>query len=285
MTGFGQAAGTFEGINWIWELKSVNGRSLDLRFRLPPGFDDIELQLREHLSKNFTRGSISVILNLDRPQRDYDVRINESLVKKIAHVASEANLPAPGLEGLLNLKGVVEVVEAKDSEEFREHLVKALLTGLDDAIGSLKKARQAEGAIIMALFISQIEMVEDIIAQVDTHASRQPQTILKRLKEQMEPLLENTGLDEARLHQEAALIAIRSDIQEEIDRLRAHCDHFRGLMKEGGAIGRRLDFLAQEFNRETNTLCSKAHDKDLTTLGLSLKNVIDQFREQAQNVE
>ena len=285
MTGFGQSHGSFEGVTWSWELKSVNGRSLDLRMRTPQGFDDLEAPLRDIISKNFTRGSINITLNMERPERDFDVRINQKLVNRIAEVAKTAHLQAPGLDGLLSLKGVVEIVEAKDTDGFHAQLREKLLENFRDAAENLRQARLSEGAIIQALFIAQVETIEDIVEKAAAHKSRTTEAIAARLREQIQPLLDAIPLDENRLYQEAALIATRVDIQEEIERLRAHCQQLRALVTEGGALGRRLDFLAQEFNREANTLCSKAHDKDLTALGLSLKNVIDQFREQAQNVE
>lgn len=285
MTGYGRATGSFGGVHWTWELKSVNSRSLDLRFRLPPGMDEQEPLLREMLGKVFQRGAITTSLTLDRPQRAYDVRINEPLLQQITKIAEKAKLSAPSLDALLALKGVVDIVEEPDSEKFQADLNRALFKGLEEAMANLQKARRAEGAIISALFITQVETIEDAVNKADAHPSRQPEKIKARLKEQIQPLLETGAFDEARLHQEAVLLATRVDIREEIDRLRAHIGQFRELIKEGGAVGRRLDFLAQEFNREANTLCSKSHDKDLTALGLSMKNIIDQFREQAQNIE
>ncbi|MES2906120.1 MAG: YicC/YloC family endoribonuclease [Pseudomonadota bacterium] len=285
MTGFGRTAGIFEDAHWTWELKSVNSRSLDLRFRLPQFLDDLEQQLREKLNKVFHRGAINISLNIERPQRNYDVRINEPLLQQITKFAERAKLPAPSLDGLLALKGVVDIVEEPDSEKFQAGLKQAVLKGLDEGVVALQKARRAEGAIISALFITQIESIDDAVEKADALPSRQPEAIKAKLKEQIQPLLENNSFDEARLYQEAMILATRVDIREELDRLRAHTGQFRALMKEGGAVGRRLDFLAQEFNREANTLCSKSHDKDLTALGLSMKNVIDQFREQAQNIE
>jgi uncharacterized protein (TIGR00255 family) len=285
MTGFGRASGTYKGVQWAWELKSVNARSLDLRFRLPAGLDEFETKLREKLGKSFTRGAINASLSLTRPERDYDVRINETLLKQIGQVAQRAHLAMPALDGLLGLKGVLEIIEEDDTLEFKEGLAKAVLEGLDAAIVSLKNVRQGEGAIMSALFIAQIETIEEAVALAAAHPSRKPDTIKARLKEQVQLLLDNGNFDEQRLHQEAVLLATRVDINEEVDRLQAHTAQCRDLLKEGGPIGRRLDFLAQEFNREANTLCSKSHDKDLTAIGLSLKNTIDQFREHAQNIE
>lgn len=285
MTGFGRAAGVFEDVQWAWELKSVNSRSLDLRIRTPQGMDDVEPRIREKLSKVFQRGAISANLTIDRPQRAYDVRINEPLLMQITKVAEKAKLPAPSLDGLLALKGIVEIVEEADSEKFQRDLQQAVLKGLDEAMAHLQKSRRAEGAIISALFISQVETIADAVEKADALPARQPEAIKMKLKEQIQPLLENGSFDDARLYQEAMIIATRVDIREELDRLRAHIGQFRDLVNEGGPVGRRLDFLAQEFNREANTLCSKSHDKDLTALGLSMKNVIDQFREQAQNIE
>jgi uncharacterized protein (TIGR00255 family) len=285
MTGFGRASGAFENVHWTWELKSVNSRNLDLRFRLPAGMDELETKLREKLGKAFSRGAINASLSLTRPERDYDVRINETLLKQIGVVAQKAHLAMPALDGLLGLKGVLEIVEEEDTLQFQESLSKAVLEGLDTAIINLKHVRQAEGAIMSALFIAQIETIEEAVAKAASHPSRKPEAVKARLKEQVQLLLDNSNFDEQRLHQEAVLLATRVDINEEVDRLQAHTAQCRSLLKEGGPIGRRLDFLAQEFNREANTLCSKSHDRDLTTIGLSLKNVIDQFREQAQNIE
>ena len=285
MTGFGRANGAHKGVQWTWELKSVNSRTLDLRFRLPQGMDEMEVKLREKLGKAFSRGAVNASLSITRPERDYDVRINEQLLKQIGLVAQKAHLAMPALDGLLGLKGVLEVVEEQDPQEFQESLSKAVLEGLDVAIVNLKNVRQSEGAILSALFIAQIETIEEAVAKAAAHPSRSPEFIKARLKEQVQLLMDNGNFDETRLHQEAVLLATRVDINEEVDRLQAHTLQCRSLLNEGGPIGRRLDFLAQEFNREANTLCSKSHDKDLTTIGLSLKNTIDQFREQAQNIE
>jgi uncharacterized protein (TIGR00255 family) len=284
MTGFARAGGAYKDAAWTWELKSVNSRSLDLRYRLPPGLDELEAKIREKFSKAFVRGAITASLNITRPERDYDVRINEMLLHQITQVAKKSNLAMPALDGLLGLKGVLEI-EKEDPPAYHAGLIQAALDGLDAAIAGLKNVRQAEGAIISALFIAQLETIENAVAKAAAHPSRAPEKIKARLQEQIAPLLENDGFDPARLHQEAALLATRVDITEEIDRLKAHAKHCRDLLKEGGPVGRRLDFLAQELNREANTLCSKSHDKDLTEIGLSLKNTIDQFREQAQNIE
>ena len=285
MTGFGRASGTFESAQWLWELKSVNSRTLDLRFRLPPGFDDLESRARELLTRFFSRGALSASLTLTRPERDFDVRINETLLNRIIQIAETSKLARPALDGVLGMKGVVEIVERDDSEQFRAGVSASVLAGLETAAHKLQHARHAEGAIIAALFVAQMETIDDFVRQAEAHPSRTPEAIRACLKDQIQPLLEQGAFDETRLYQEAVLLATRADIREELDRLRAHTTQARQLLQEGGPVGRRLDFLAQEFNREANTLCSKAHDKDLTALGLSLKTSIDQFREQAQNIE
>lgn len=292
MTGFARVAGTYGDTHWAWELKSVNGRGFDLRLRAPPGLDGVEAAARECLAKTLARGTVQANLAIERPPRPATIRINEdilsALVKAIETVRAKAgpHVAPATIDGLLAVRGVVEVTESADSDEARLALQAAIIAGFGEATQALVATRQLEGQNIAKIVGHQIAGISELVERAERVVSRQPAALRARLEEHVKALLDNSAnLDPDRLHQEAMILAMRADVREELDRLKAHIDHASRLVKEGGAVGRKLDFLAQEFNREANTLCSKSGDKELTEIGLSLKTIIDQLREQVQNIE
>ncbi len=289
MTGFAREAGSTGPYSWAWEVKSVNGRGLDIRLRTPPGFDAIGEEARQALGRALSRGQCQLSLSLTRVAGGQRIKVNQealaSLLDAVAALPPREGIGPATLDGLLNARGVVEVEETEGEAELA-----ALQTDLRAAIAplteALVEARRSEGRVLRQLLEGQIDTMEALVNDAAASPARSPEAIRARLQAQIEALLETkAGFDPDRLHQEAVLIATRADIREEIDRLAAHIDSARALLREGGACGRRLDFLAQEFGREANTLCSKANDVSLSRIGLELKAVVDQFREQVQNVE
>jgi uncharacterized protein (TIGR00255 family) len=290
MTGFARATGHDEGLSWAWEVKSVNGRSLDVRFRLPPGFDRLEVPARAAISKRFARGSLTASLQLSRFGSGAAWRINRELIGQLLSLhedfAGRIASGAPRLDTLLTVRGVVEQIEEAESEEAAERRIAEIMKCLEQALAALKRTRESEGARIAQLLADQLVEIARLTVEAEELAVLKPDAIRARLKEEVTALLSiEPQLSEERLAQEAALLAAKADVREEIDRLKAHIAAGRELVESGEAVGRRLDFLCQEFNREANTLCSKASDLSLTRLGLNLKAVIEQFREQVQNVE
>jgi uncharacterized protein (TIGR00255 family) len=288
MTGFARADGSDQGVRWYWEVKSVNGRGLDIRVRLPQGHDQLEPKVREAVAKRFVRGSLTVNLTAQRDMGAVDVRVNEAALAQILKVAEDVRRltggPPPSAEGLLALRGVLEVSEADGSLD--AGVAAAMLTSLDQALQMLADARAAEGQRLTSVLTAHIDEIERLTRQVQTSPSRSPDAIRSRLQEQVAKLIDaSSALDPVRLHQEAILLATRSDVEEEVQRLTAHVASARALMSERQPAGRKLDFLAQEFNREANTLTSKAIDMEIARAGLALKTVIDQLREQVQNIE
>lgn len=292
MTGFARVAGAIGDATWAWELKSVNGRGFDLRLRVPAGLDGVEAAAREILVKKLTRGTIQANLTLDRAQRPSEIKVNQTVLEALLKAAEAVREQAgslvapPTLDGLLAVRGVVEVVEQPDSEEMRQTLTAAITQGFDSAATALIEARRIEGENVAKIIAQHVDTVETLVAAAERIIARLPASLRARIEEQVRVLMDSSAaFDADRLHQEAVLLATKADVREEIDRLGAHIEHARKLIRGGGAIGRKLDFLAQEFNREANTLCSKSTDRELTEIGLSLKTVIDQFREQVQNIE
>lgn len=291
MTGFARTDGNAEGLVWAWEARSVNGRGLDVRLRLPPGFEAVEIPARELAAKALSRGNVSATLTLERQSASSGVRLNEPLlndvIKAARRVAELAGGPVPDPAALLTFKGVVETGDAGlDDPEARVRREKQLLAGFEAAIGNLVASRRAEGSKLKTIILGQVAEIERIAGEVQASPSRSVAAIRARLKDNIARLLETSeSFDADRLHQEALLLATRADVEEELARLKAHVASAREIIAEPGAVGRKLDFLAQEFNREANTLCSKANAVDITRMGLALKTVIDQFREQVQNVE
>ena len=291
MTGFGRADGAADGLAWTWEIRSVNGRGLDVRMRLAPGYDSLDAPVREALAKRLVRGNLSVNLTVERRSANGSVRLNEALLGDILRAADRvAELSSgarPSTADLLGMKGVLETVEGGlDDPQQRAARERALLVSFEEAVGKLVEARRAEGSRIESVLGEQVAQIATLAAEVRASPSRTPEAIRSRLAEVISRLVDtSTNFDAERLHQEAVLAATRADVEEELARLNAHVAAAREIMSEQGAVGRKLDFLAQEFNREANTLCSKANAVDITRLGLSLKSVIDQLREQVQNVE
>jgi uncharacterized protein (TIGR00255 family) len=290
MTGFARADGTVGGLSWHWELRSVNGRGLDVRLRVPPGFEALEPRIREAVNKRVVRGSLTVNLNVKRLSGQTEIRLNESALKQVLaaveRLRAAAPVAPPSAEALLNVRGVLELVEPEETEAETAARAEAMLTSLDTALDGMVEARAAEGGRLGTIVVSQVAEIERLVDLVERSPTRAPAAVRQRLKEQVGKLLETgAGLDETRLYQEAAMLAARTDVEEELKRLAAHVAAARALLKAKEPAGRRLDFLAQEFNREANTLCSKASDSETTRAGLELKAVIDQMREQVQNIE
>ncbi len=290
MTGFARASGSAGGDSWTWEIKSVNARGLDLRCRLQGGLDGLEASVRAAATNRFHRGNISMNLNLNRAEAMAEVRINDQVLETVLAVAKDLaqriEAPPPSVDGLLSVRGVVETVERQDSDEDLKRLEAGVLATLEETLDLLVTDRRAEGGRLDGIVTGQIDAMADLIRQAGELAALQPAALKARLQQQVADILEEaTSLSEDRLLQEAALLATKADIREELDRLDGHVQAARDLLADDGAIGRRLDFLAQEFNREANTLCSKSQDAALTKIGIELKTVIDQFREQAQNIE
>ena len=288
MTGFARAEGDDLGISWVWEMKSVNSKSLDLRLRLAPGFDSLEPQLRAMLAQRFRRGNFSASLAVTRTTPAV-VRVNrETLAQLVAlmnELAGEIEAAPPRIDGLLALRGVVEMVEDEPDAVLEERR-RAVLDSWRIALDRLANARAEEGARLSAVLRNQLaEMIALVEAAVEC-AAAQPAAIRERLQTMLASLADLApGMPEERVAQEMALLVARSDIREELERLRAHIEQAADLLRQEEAVGRRLDFLCQELNREANTLCSKSADIELTRIGLSLKAAVEQFREQVQNIE
>ncbi|MHA6298844.1 YicC/YloC family endoribonuclease [Devosia sp. CAU 1758] len=287
MTGFARAERQAGNLRVRIELKSVNGRGLDMRLRVAPGLDMVEIPLRQLLSRALTRGSINLLATLDRGANGGAVRVNAQALATVIAALEElrqVDSAPPRLDGILALPGVLEVDDGAGAvdEEAQSALI---LDCAAEAIERLKAARLQEGAEIAAVLLGQLDAITALVAQAESHPSRSRAAVEARLREQLAALSADISLPQDRLAQEALLLATKADIQEEIDRLRAHVAAARKLIGEGGPVGRRLDFLAQEFNREANTLCSKANAVELTSIGLDLKAAIDQLREQVQNIE
>lgn len=290
MTGFARSVAAHAGAAIAWEVKSVNGKSIEMRLRLPAGFERLEPAARQAVQKRFSRGNIQAVLTVARTGIQAQPMINEAFLKDVAGLAKRLQeqygvLPASA-DGLLALRGVLETPETIETEEERAPLDAAILASLDDALNGLEEARRAEGEALGEVLLGHLDRIASLTIAAEADPSRDPAVIRQRLAEQVRLLMDAaSGLDETRLHQEAAFLATKADIREEIDRLKTHVAAARGLIAAGGAIGRKLDFLSQEFNRESNTLCSKSNAASVTGIGLELKAVVDQFREQVQNLE
>ena len=290
MTGFARADGTHGDARWTWEVKSVNGRSLEVRCRLPQRMDWLEPVAREAAAARLSRGHVGIALTFDATDAALDLRLNEALLERLLAVAAEfaadGRAAPPRIDGLLALRGVVETVVPVEDDAAREAREAVLVSSLHDALDNLAAARRAEGAQIDLTLRTQLDEIAALADHAAAAPALAPEAIKARLAEKLAALLdEDAGLPEDRIAQEAAVLAIKADVREELDRLRAHLVGARELLDDSEAVGRRLDFLCQEFNREANTLCSKSNDLALTRIGLDLKAVIDQFREQVQNVE
>ena len=290
MTGFARASAEAEGALVTWEVKSVNGKSAEARFRLPSGCERLEPIFRQKLQKTFTRGNFQATLSVARQSSDAQLVVNEVLLGQLATLAqrlqSDYGIAPASADGLLAIRGVLEVPESSESDESRRALDELIAGVYAQVLADLEAARMAEGAALGDLLSLHLDQIESLTLRAEADRSRDPSVIRSRLADQVGILMQTTaGLDEGRLHAEAAILATKADIREEIDRLKTHIASGRSLLAAGGPAGRKLDFLAQEFNRESNTLCSKSNAASVTAIGLELKSVVDQFREQVQNLE
>lgn len=290
MTAFARSSVTLGAWRLSWEVRSVNGKGLDLRLRLPPGCEEIEAAVRARAGAVLNRGAVSASLTAVREGEDVSIRVNEagleSLMRAVRRTAEKLGAPQPGLDALLSVKGIVEVGEAEETAEERSARCAAALGAFDTALAELAAMREREGQALREILLARLDSISDLVATAEALPERSVEAIRARLAEQVRALLDAAPqLDPERLHQEAVLIATKADVREELDRLTAHGIAARELLLAGGPVGRRLDFLAQEFNREANTLCSKSNAVVLTQIGLDLKLLVDQFREQIQNLE
>ena len=290
MTGFAEAHGTRGNLRWRWEVKSVNGRGLELRLRMPPGFEGIEAAARMLANERFRRGNLQATLTLEPQEGGRGLKIDAAALAAAVKIAQELSvetgLQPARVDGLLALKGVIVQDEAQTPNPAeRADREASIVESLAAALDALRRARRSEGVKLSSVLGAILGDVERLTHEAASLASIQPKALRDRLAAQLKDLLGTNAIPEDRLAQEAALLAVRADVREELDRLTAHLQEARALMGSGEAVGRKLDFLAQEFNREANTLCSKSSDIQLTKIGLALKAAIDQFREQAQNVE
>ena len=291
MTGFARESGESGGWTWSWELKSVNAKGLDVRLRVPMGFDGLEPAARTAISGAFSRGNITAGMSLGRASAGTSYRINESHLTSLIDMSLELAGKYPGLGlptagELLGLRGVIDADDEGVGDDERELLEVAMLKTLKSACAQLAAARAEEGARLQENLDGFLSTLGTLLKQASACAESQTEAIRTRLHEQIKLLVSDvSALDPARLEQEAALVMTKADIREELDRLAAHLASAQEMLAGGGAIGRRLDFLCQELNREANTICSKAHQTELTRVGLDMKAAIEQFREQVQNIE
>ena len=290
MTGFAHRDGAGEGYRWTWEVRTVNGKGLDIRLRLPVGMEHLELPARERVAARLSRGNVQAVLTATEQRPAGRIHINEEVLAEVVaameRIGKRMTVQPPTLDGILSVRGVVETADAERDEAQFERLSGAILADLDACLTELTAARTREGGAIAAALNRQLDEIDRLVRVAEASPARMPEAIRARLAEQAAALLDAApALDPDRLHQEAVLLATKADIREEIDRLDAHVAAAREMLGEAGAVGRRLGFLAQEFNREVNTLCAKASDRGLVAIGLELKSVVDQFREQVQNLE
>jgi uncharacterized protein (TIGR00255 family) len=290
MTGFARATGELDGAAIAWEMRSVNGKGLDIRIKLPPGFERIEMPARQAAQKRFSRGNIQATLTFARVGLATQPVVNEEFLKDIAALAkrlqSQFGCAPATADGLLALRGVLDVPETIDAPETLEAMDAAILAVLERALDGLAASREGEGEALKTLLSGHLDAIEALTLKAEADTSREPAIIRERIAAQVRLLMDAAPqLDEQRLHMEAAFLATKADIREEIDRLKTHVASGRALLATGTAAGRKLDFLSQEFNRESNTLCSKSNAASVTAIGLELKAVVDQFREQVQNLE
>lgn len=289
MTGFARSQGVSGPYAWTWEIKSVNAKGFDLRLRTPSGFDGLEAPARTKAAEVFSRGTLQASLSVERQGSAPVVRVNEPVLEAVLatlkQLSGQVEADPPRLDGILAIKGVIEVVETEEHEDVKRAAEVNILAGFDAALKSLVTMRKHEGAALGKILGERLGEIAALAARADAAPGRKPEAVKKRLAEQIAILTDNARFDADRLHQEALVLAAKADIREELDRLTAHVAQARSLLAAGGAIGRKLDFLSQELNRESNTLCAKSNDVELTNIGLELKTVVEQFREQVQNLE
>jgi uncharacterized protein (TIGR00255 family) len=290
MTGFARSHGASGPYAFEWELKSVNAKGFDFRTRLPQGWDDVEAAVRRRSAQVLSRGTVYANLTVKRSNAASVIRINEDVLASILKVAADLSgridAVAPSIDGLLSIKGVLEVVEPESDDAEEQAAKAAVAEAFEQALRSLIDMREREGVALGQILSQRMDEIERLASKAEAAPGRRPEAVRARLAEQIAALLDTSDrFDQDRLNQEAVLIATRADIREELDRIASHISQTRELIGGAGPIGRRLDFLAQEFNREVNTCCSKSNDLELTNIGLAMKNVVEQFREQVQNLE
>ena len=290
MTGFGRAQGQFENYSWVWEIRSVNGKSVDIRMRIPSGLDALDQYIINTLKNTVSRGSLNVSLQREKDIAEPQVNVNEVALDKLIDVAKQAakkhDLPMPSIDRLLSIRDVVAITDNDESEDILKGRDLALKASFDEAILSLKKSREEEGKATYNMLSDILDNVERLLNEGEEIAGKQPEAMKQKFEEKVGALFDNKqGLDQERLAQEIVLLATKADVKEETDRLHAHIAQARNLLKENGPVGRKMEFLCQEFNRETNTLCSNSSSIKLTNIGLSLPCPIDPFRDQVLNVD
>ncbi|EAQ03603.1 yicC family protein [Pseudooceanicola batsensis HTCC2597] len=292
MTGFASAQGHHGAYSWVWDLRSVNARGLDVRVRLPDWLPGLDAALKARLGKRIARGNVTLGLRVTRSEETAALAVNPAALDQVliamAQVEDRAmqqglSLAPSRAADILSQRGVLETAAV---EEDAEALTEALLADFDTLARAFVAMREGEGAALARLLTDQLARIEDLVAQAGAVLGTRREAMQEALQAQLRRVLEaDVAVDQQRLEQELALIAVKADVTEELDRLTAHVAAARGILESGGPAGRKLDFLAQEFNREANTLCSKSQNADLTAVGLDLKAVIEQMREQVQNLE
>ncbi|MEN3973755.1 YicC/YloC family endoribonuclease [Emcibacter sp. SYSU 3D8] len=291
MTGFARLDGAWQEYRWVWEVKSVNGKGLDVRMRMPQGMESLDIPARALIAESLSRGSVNCLLQFDRVNANAGVSVNnqvlDSLVEAAKAAAERHGLKKPRIEELLELRGVIEVKDTSLTDEQVAERDKILLAGLAEAVRGVVAMRRSEGARMAAVLHDEVRAIGELVNLARAIPSQQPGAMRERLQKQISDLLEGSSvpIDQDRLAQEAAYLAVKADVREELDRLSAHVVAATELLDRGGPAGRKLDFLAQEFSREANTVCSKSSDPALSRIGLDLKSVIDQLREQVANIE
>ncbi|MZR21406.1 YicC family protein [Sneathiella chungangensis] len=291
MTGFARASGALDGLAWLWEIKSVNGRGLEVRCRLPAGFDFLEDKLRKAAKAKFERGNINLHLQFENRAAETAYKVNRRFLDELFALAHDyvqnGQARQPRIDGMLALRGVIEPKDDAVAETDAEALGAALLASAGELMDGLAAMRAEEGAQLRPVLLAQLDEIKTLVARATDLAAGWPERAREKIRAQMALILDAGTLDEARLEQELALLTTKADISEELDRLTSHVAATREILvgTGKGAVGRRLDFICQEFNREANTLCSKANDKELTQIGLDLKVLVDKMREQVQNIE
>ncbi len=287
MTGFGRAQGQSPWGVWVWEARSVNGKTVDLRTNYPPGCEAVDFEARRRVKERFQRGSFQLQLRIDWTKDPGANAIDTRELARLARLSRNwagAGVAAAGFGELVSAPGVMKGA-LRTGSGIDEATAKELIAGLDKALDMLAEARGREGQDILDLFNGMLAQMEQLAAQAAEHAAKQPELVRDRLRARLAELGKDAVIDPDRQAQEVLMMANRADVREELDRLTAHVASARQILKTGEAVGRKLDFLCQELNREANTLCSKSASLELTNSGLALKSTIDQFREQVQNVE
>ena len=290
MTGFGRSNNSFENYSWVWELKSVNGKGLDLRTRIPQGFDTLDKHVKSVAKKVLFRGTLNILLQIKKDGVETVLNVNEDVLNKLIIIAKDAaikhNLPMPSIDNLLTIRDVIEVNNDDTPDYTEKGRDKAVKLSFDEALKSLISSREEEGAATYCMLSLILDDINRLLSEAEVIGLKQPELLKEKYEKKLGSLFDNKqDIDQDRLAQEIVLLALKSDIKEETDRLNAHIVSARKLLLTDGPVGRKLEFLTQEFNREINTLCSKSSDIRLTNIGLSLKASIDQFREQVLNVE